>query len=749
MLELCACSGQDVPHSSEELLPTRRELIRTFRQQNKVLVVYGASVHQFRHRFREAALKLKERFSDGRFEVLVRSHEEVTPAELDSLPLIVVGSPTGNSVIGKIASDLPVQFQRLGFEFEKQSFTDSSNVFCLSFYPNPFNPQLPISLVTGCSEGALCDLYDQQWQRLIWNSWDYEVYNKQQRVLMGRFRSDSTHRWEVDRDTRFDMSQLTQTEKQSQHFRFITHDKNLSKAEWEALMEACEENYVAIDSFVGTHKMEEERIDYHIYPTAEMKGLMLNNTDCAQIDEENNCVHAVFNDHFTHSDEEGENRLLLRQRLGKPTTIALEKGLALTFTEHWQKKGHMYWARRLFQSDNMPPLADLLDNEWFEKSSELVTSAVAGSFVSFLIEEWGKEVFLEKYATWVPTQAETRKLARKWDAFLSLSLPIIPPPRQASIPPYLKGFNFTHEGYQIYNGYISKKAAESLAYLKDMGANAAAIVPYTGMRQNEASFLGINDWAGGENDESIIHALAKAKSLGMTTLLKPQVWVNDGWPGSVSFEEEAEWQKFFDYYHQWILHYALMAEIHGVDILCLGVEFEKATLSHEAEWRKITAKIRGIYTGKLTYAANWGEEFEKVGFWDLFDYIGLNCYYPLTSSDDPTDEELQAGCAAFAKKVEKVLKRFPKPLLITELGYRSVTAPWQHPHEEAGDRAFNAEDQARAYEATFQALEDKEWCKGLFWWKWSTFLDDMEPGDRRFIPYKKPAEAVVRKWYGG
>ena len=50
---------------------------------------------------------------------------------------------------------------------------------------------------------------------------------------------------------------------------------------------------------------------------------------------------------------------------------------------------------------------------------------------------------------------------------------------------------FEHLNYyiDIYNGYISQKATESLEYLKEMGTDAIAIVPYTGMRTLASAVL--------------------------------------------------------------------------------------------------------------------------------------------------------------------------------------------------------------------------------------------------------------------
>ena len=165
----------------------------------------------------------------------------------------------------------------------------------------------------------------------------------------------------------------------------------------------------------------------------------------------------------------------------------------------------------------------------------------------------------------------------------------------------------------------------------------------------EATFLPFARGVGDENDESVINVIYGARQLGMQSLLKPQVWLSRGsWSGFVEMDSPEEWERFFDYYYRWIRHYALLAEIHEVEALSIGVEFGKATLGHEEEWKKIFRKIRGIYGGQLTYCANWGEEFENLSFWDELDFIGLNCYYPP-----------QQKRSAFQKRIAATLRPNP------------------------------------------------------------------------------------------
>ena len=99
------------------------------------------------------------------------------------------------------------------------------------------------------------------------------------------------------------------------------------------------------------------------------------------------------------------------------------------------------------------------------------------------------------------------------------------------------------------------------------------------------------------------------------------------------------------------------------------------------------------------------------------------------------------------EKVSKVKSKYNKPLLITEIGFRSVESPWTSPHEEAGNKTFNEEDQATAYSAVFKALEQKPVIDGIFWWKWPTNLEPRNWPDRRFIPYDKKSQQVIGHWF--
>ncbi|MBB4078133.1 hypothetical protein GGR28_000734 [Lewinella aquimaris] len=327
------------------------------------------------------------------------------------------------------------------------------------------------------------------------------------------------------------------------------------------------------------------------------------------------------------------------------------------------------------------------------------------------------------------------------------------PRKRIPVEGFLRGMTVAHEGYRVYNGYGGSGIGPSLDSLQRMHVNSVAIVPYTFMRQaGEVGELPVPDGAGSENDPAVRFAIREARKRNCFVLLKPQIWVSGGWPGDVNFESEEKWDKFFRAYRDWIMHYGKMAEEEGVEALCIGTELVETTLGHPDAWRSIIADLRKVYSGKLTYAANWGREFEQLTFWADLDAIGLNSYYPLSTSDRPTDAELRAGAETWMHLADSVSVAFDRPLWLTEVGFRSVERAWLNPHAEAGERSASLRDQARCYDALLTASLNSERLRGMFIWKWPSYLGHDE-GRRStntgFTPGGKPAGELLGNFYRG
>lgn len=262
----------------------------------------------------------------------------------------------------------------------------------------------------------------------------------------------------------------------------------------------------------------------------------------------------------------------------------------------------------------------------------------------------------------------------------------------------------------------------------------------------------------GERDVGLQTTTRIAKSLGIKTLLKPHIWLQNSsggkWRGEISMDNETDWQMWFANYKRFILHYAELAQENGIEALAVGTELYTTAVTHEQEWRDLIAEVRKIYHGKLTYSANWYKEFEEIRFWDALDFIGIQGYFPLTEKEHPSLQDLKAGWQPHLQAIERVSRHFGKPVLFTEMGYRSsadtAIRPWEWPGRWVPQAdAADLQTQATCYEAFFQTFWEREWCAGVYFWKWFPGLKTRALAAKRdFTPQNKPAEQVMAKWFG-
>jgi Glycoside Hydrolase Family 113 len=251
----------------------------------------------------------------------------------------------------------------------------------------------------------------------------------------------------------------------------------------------------------------------------------------------------------------------------------------------------------------------------------------------------------------------------------------------------------------------------------------------------------------GETDAGIAATASYAKTLGIKTLLAPHLWVRHAaWPGDIAMASESDWAAWFDAYGRFILHYAALAQANGLEALAVGTELS-ATTGRESDWRALIAKVREVYHGKLTYAANWNGEPERVRFWDALDFIGVQAYYPLASKAHPSRDEIAAAMKPIAERLAALAARTGKPVVFTEVGYKSAAASLAEPWRWEADGEADLAVQRDAFTAMFSTLWDRPWFGGTFVWKWHPATDALPRDDRGFSPQGKPAQDVIKAFY--
>jgi Ca2+-binding RTX toxin-like protein len=327
----------------------------------------------------------------------------------------------------------------------------------------------------------------------------------------------------------------------------------------------------------------------------------------------------------------------------------------------------------------------------------------------------------------------------------------------SSLPFLYSGFAYP---FWHVEDYGSSWSAEAFAAVAATGSNSISIVPTIYISDAWSS-----DFQAGpttETEANTIAGIEAARARGLRVILKPHVDALDGtYRGSFAPSDADAW---FAGYKEVLLRYARIAAQTGAEALSIGCELAGLTgTSFRDRWADIIDAVRAVYGGQIIYAADWAEA-RQVSFWDLVDVIGVDAYYPLSPHAAPDAAELVAAwtvppaspnvlVATEGKSIVDFLHDLAllhgKPLMLTEVGYRSFEGAAASPGTWDTAGAANQPLQAALYEALFQvwASHGGDWFLGMQLWNW-------EPGDGSnhatgYTPQGKEALALAAEWLAG
>ncbi|WP_066759969.1 glycoside hydrolase family 113 [Crocinitomix algicola] len=279
--------------------------------------------------------------------------------------------------------------------------------------------------------------------------------------------------------------------------------------------------------------------------------------------------------------------------------------------------------------------------------------------------------------------------------------------------------------------------------LIEINANWVTLMPFGFIKDKEIKFNIPWQWWG-EREEGIRETIDLCKNNGLKVMLKPQVWIPDGYTGDFKLSKENDWRIFESSYREFILFFLEIAEELEVELFCIGTEWKSFIAARPDFWNRLIREAKSIYKYQLTYAANW-DDFQKVYFWDELDYIGVNAYFPISFRKNPAQVELLEGWKIHRKRLSEFSHKNKKQIIFTEIGYRSLKGATVKPWEFREKGAYASQIQVRAYEAFFEEVWSEDWLKGMFVWKW--YINHPDQGGRGnidFTPQNKPAEKVIR-----
>jgi len=292
----------------------------------------------------------------------------------------------------------------------------------------------------------------------------------------------------------------------------------------------------------------------------------------------------------------------------------------------------------------------------------------------------------------------------------------------------------------------SDEMVETMREVKALGANWVQIHPYGSVQRDGSLSFGRGMSADGEAPAWLSRPIAEAHKLGLKICITPHVapWrAGWSWRGDITFETDAQWDKFFADYERWITQLARFCK--DADGFTVGSELDQMLVGRESDWRRIIAAVRAETDAPLTYAANW-PNYKKVKFWDALDVISISAYFPVVNHDRlPTAAEIDRSWQRIKSEVLDYAATQYRRVVFMELGYdsslRAAIEPWKNGQNEPGAEAV----QALCLDRALAAVGEPDELLGAFLWKW--FPGESSRSDD-FLVSKPSMRAVVSQHWG-
>jgi hypothetical protein len=319
---------------------------------------------------------------------------------------------------------------------------------------------------------------------------------------------------------------------------------------------------------------------------------------------------------------------------------------------------------------------------------------------------------------------------------------------------------------------------QSLLKMSQMGTNLVTMNVWWFQSSTTATTIASNTSSKySTSDASLETAINYAHSLGMKVLLKPMVDVNNGtWRGSILPSGTTNVNAWFTSYTSFMDHYAQIAHDYNVDMFSMGCELCKME-QFTSNWNSLINNVHGIYSGPLTYAANWSPNgtggYRQIAWWNnpyLTD-IGIDAYFPLTTSTSPTLTQLQQAWTNIATTGQTNISGDEvglqnwmaqngylnlanpndpnnKKLLFTECGYTSQDGTNKSNSSQLPNTTpIDLQEQADCYRALMSVMSQYSWWDGANWWNWTSNPNDGGTSNTNYTPQNKIAQQTLSEFY--
>ncbi len=472
---------------------------------------------------------------------------------------------------------------------------------------------------------------------------------------------------------------------------------------------------------------------------------------------------------------------LISKAYGPPADSWVGEGMSVAAAAMWWGRPLEEQLGRIASAGIFRSPEELVDSAAEQTYSPHLRAPLRALLFSLAIESADSDRALKLWTRAEPLVLDEALVAAYHSRLAQAEMAFVAPTRTIDLESYRGGFALESErdsharDGRLMRGYGTRGSDSVIEKAHAMGANAVVLSTNAFMQ---------NEWprvpdppmgyrrAATVSDAELASAVAKAHSLSMKVLLQPHLLTSPTGiaAGRQSWSGEASFNRMLDGYERFIEHYALLAELLDIEILCFGTELlgamdfvpdrRRRNVNHElidakrARWIAMIERTRGCFGGALTYAvpsSNRGFAIRDFELWEHFDFVAAALFQPLdreswrTSDDVGRLEEQLMALSDRARAVDR-------PLLILPIGFpaslRAAIDP-KAPGRDGG--GVYMDRQAKLYRALGRALSsarERGDLAGAYLWSFSTNPSQAGPADAGFTPLGKLAERWLPTIFG-
>ncbi|HEY8885912.1 MAG TPA: hypothetical protein VIM31_00200 [Candidatus Microsaccharimonas sp.] len=263
---------------------------------------------------------------------------------------------------------------------------------------------------------------------------------------------------------------------------------------------------------------------------------------------------------------------------------------------------------------------------------------------------------------------------------------------------------------------VIAKADSVLDYIVSLGANSVAIsfpIYTDGIRPTRV-------YADSDTPSPAQLGLiiSESRARGLRTMIRPiineaNITAQDpnGWRGTIRPRDVAGW---FASYDQFMLQYGLVAQQRDAQELVAGTELQSLR-GYTAEWQKLIQQLSTVYTGTISYAANWNE-----GQNPAFQTHGVDAYPAINLPDSTSVDQLTSALTGW---IEQTPLDVRARLSLQEVGIPAHSGVYIHPwYWGTNEAPLNFTVQANWFTAMCKAAHAAA-VNGIYYWTVDTNVD--------------------------